>query len=118
MTIIDLLNKIANGEKLPEKIKFKGDTYYLCEGDLSGNYYFSEKQGFGGVKLKFDTSVMNEEVEIIEGNEIEKLKIVKNGSVNSYALLDENGNRCALTKHSKIMCDKINEIIDNLNKEE
>ena len=69
MRVIDLLNKIANGEKLPEKIKVMGGTYYLCEGDLSGCYYFSEKQGFGGVKLSFDTSVMNEEVEISESVE-------------------------------------------------
>ena len=78
MTVIQLLNKIANGEKLPEIIKVMGGSYYLCEGDLSECYYFSEKQGFGGVKLKFDTSVMNEEVEIIE----EDKKIEKNATNN------------------------------------
>ena len=64
--IIDLLNKIANEEELPEEIIVMGATYYLCEGDQSGCCYFSEKPGYGGVKLSFDTSVMNEEVEIIE----------------------------------------------------
>lgn len=107
---IDLFNKIANGEKLPEKIKFKGDTYYLCEGDLSGSYYFSEKQGFGGVKLIFDTSVMNEEVEIIEeGKKIEKIDF---DLLQSFE--DDDDKYISI----QAICKKIDEIIDKLNKEE
>lgn len=103
MRVIDLLNKIANGEKLPEIIKVMGGSYYLCEGDQSGSYYFSEKQGFGGVKFKFDTSVMNEEVEIIEeDNKIEKISNDFYQHSNDY-LYNE------LEK-------KINEIIDHINK--
>ena len=98
MKIIDLLNKIANDEKLPEIIKVKGGTYYLCKGDQSGCCYFSEKQGFGGVKLVFDTSAMNEEVEILE----EEKKI------------PEKLTNLALTHNNRILVDKINEIIDYL----
>ena len=62
---------------------------------------------------------LNDEVEIIEEDKkIEKLEIVHNGSANAYALLNEYGTKCALTKHSKVMCDKINEIIDKLNEME
>ncbi len=53
-----------------------------------------------------------------EDKKIEKLEIVHNGSANAYALLNEYGTKCGLTKHSKVMCDKINEIIDKLNKGE
>jgi hypothetical protein len=117
MKIIDLLNKIANGEEVPKKIKVLDTIYYLCENDASNQCYFSEKEGCGGIGLKFDTSNLNDEIEIIEEDkEIEKLKIVENGSINSYALLDKNGTKCALTKHSKIIADKINEIIDVINK--
>lgn len=103
---IDLFNKIANGEKLPEKIKFMGDTYYLNEDDLSGRCYFSEKPGFGGITLRFDTSVMNKEVEIIEENkEIEKIDVNHLQTIKKW-------------KRAKILGNKINEIIDHLNKEE
>lgn len=50
---------------------------------------------------------------IEEDKKIEKLELVSNG--NGYALLNEYGTKCGLTKHSKIMCDKINEIIDYIN---
>jgi len=76
MKVIDLLNKIANGEEVPKKIKVFGGIYYLCKGDSSKQLYFSEKQGYGGIGLKFNTSQINEEVEIIEKpftKEIEEL---------------------------------------------
>ena len=31
MKIIDLLNKIANGEEVPKKIKYKGSIYTYLE---------------------------------------------------------------------------------------
>ena len=68
---------------------------------------------------EIDFSELNDEVEIVEEDKkIEKLEIVHNGSANAYALLNEYGTKCALTKHSKVMCDKINEIIDKLNEME
>ena len=109
MKVIDLLNKIANGEKLPEEIKVMGGTYYLCENDQSGCCYFSEKPGYGGVKLSFDTSVMNEEVEIIE----EDKKIVKLKKDN----FGENEDLDEVDSDIYFVVDKINEIIDKLNKE-
>ena len=36
--IIDLLNKIANGEEVPKKIKYKGTIYCLCENDDFKDY--------------------------------------------------------------------------------
>ena len=70
-----------------------------------------------------DNARLNEYIEeqdniIKEDKKIEKLELVSNGSTNSYALLNEYGTKCGLTKHSKIMCDKINEIIDKINKGE
>ena len=99
MTVIQLLNKIANGEEIPEKIKYELEinTYLHC-------HYVPE--------------CLNDEVEVIDDKKIEKLEIVHNGSANAYALLNEYGTKCALTKHSKVMCDKINEIIDKLNEME
>jgi len=106
MKVIDLFNKIANGEKLPEKIKFRGATYYLSEDDLSGCCYFSEKPGHGGITLRFDTSVMNEEVEIIgEDKKIEKIDVNYLQTIKKW-------------KRAKILGNKINQIIDYLNKDD
>lgn len=113
MKIIELLNKISRGEEVPKKIKWGCHIYIWVVVEYKaldefGEPLFSEQAGYTKYSL-------NDEVEIIEDKKIEKLKIVENGSINSYALLDKNGTKCALTKHSKIIADKINEIIDVIN---
>lgn len=117
MKVIDLLNKIANGEEIPQLIKWNGYIY----DKLGCEYYMLNDRDitlFGDI-LDTNGKYLNDEVEIIEEDKkIEKLEIVHNGSANAYALLNEYGTKCALTKHSKVMCDKINEIIDKLNKGE
>ena len=114
MKVIDLLNKIANGEEIPEKFKFAGQTF-----EKQGSY-IEDADGDSIFDSMFtDFSNINDEVEIVEEDKkIQKLEIVHNGSANAYALLNEYGTKCALTKHSKVMCDKINEIIDKLNEME
>ena len=117
MKVIDLLNKIANGEEIPQLIKWNGYIY----DKLGCEYYMLNDRDitlFGDI-LDTNGKYLNDEVEIIEDDKkIEKLEIVYNGSANAYALLNEYGTKCALTKHSKVMCDKINEIIDKLNEME
>ena len=119
MKIIDLLNKIANDEELPEIIKVRDTTYYLCESKRFGCRYFSEKKGFGGVKLSFDTSVMNEKVEIIEEDKkIYKLDWVEG---NTFNKIQENSYLSRkeiqlLDSNFKELGNKINEIIEEINK--
>ena len=65
MRVIDLLNKIANGEEVPEKIRIAGSTYILDNGkELCYKY-----EGHSST-LCFDWYIenrkLNEEVEIIE----------------------------------------------------
>ena len=110
MKVIDLLNRIANGEEVSKKIKIKQWENNAEDEDLEYELFD---------RLYNEDFELNDEVEVIEEDKkIEKLELVSNGSKNSYALLDEYGTKCALTKHSKIMCDKINEIIDKINKED
>jgi len=104
MKVIDLLNKIANGEE-QEDNKYQFSYVDYCT-----------------IREFFDRYIVDEEnlnLEIledkVEDKKIEKLEIVHNGNANAYALLNEYGTKCGLTKHSKVMCDKINEIIDKLN---
>ena len=106
MTVIQLLNKIANGEIEENKeYLFYGSDY--CTIREFFNRYIVDKEN---LNLKVET--------LGEDKKIEKLELVHIGSAYAYALLNEYGTKCALTKHSKVMCDKINEIIDKLNEME
>ena len=102
MKIIDLLNKKVNGEEMPQKIKYKEIIYYYCEGDQSGNCYFTRPQGCGGDWLHFEVADLNDEVEILE----EENKIPEKLNENRYIGTDLNV--------ETDMFNKINEIIDYL----
>jgi hypothetical protein len=158
MTIIQLLNKIANGEKVPKKIKYKDWLYefekdcndYLCQYDsllYRGNddvkqflndkveILEEEKQETKAITKKdFETlgyacgeiqkaftngwtkSLENKPLK--EANKIpEKLKIEQDALSSNYYIKNEFGTQCYLTKHSKIIADKINEILDYLESE-
>ena len=116
MKIIDLLNKIANGEEVPKKIRFDGTywnricgekyTYYIDEDNDNDLFiYFFRKN------LTFN---LNDEVEIIEDKKIEKFKdYIPIGLTSVGADFRKKDVFEALLK----IGDKINEIIDRLNKE-
>lgn len=95
LRIIDLLNKIANGEEVPKKIKWGVHNleWYIYDYkalDELGKPTFFEITG--GISRK----LLNDEVEIIEDKKIEKIK---------------NKN---FTRNQKQIASKINEIIDYL----
>lgn len=71
MKIIDLLNKIANGEKIPLKIKVKGYEYRQS----NGQFWCDETEMY---LIDNCTSIcyLNDEVEIIE--EDKELKHIEN----------------------------------------
>ena len=111
MKVIDIMQKVANKEIF--KFRINDINYYVDKSN-----YICEEDGTK-VEWYIDDEWLNMNAEIIEEDKkIEKLEIVHNGSANAYALLNEYGTKCALTKHSKVMCDKINEIIDKLNEGE
>ena len=99
---IERLNNIIN--ELETYIGIKMSSFGICN---ASDIYYKLQELKGSNEPSFE-----------EDKKIEKLEIVHNGSANAYALLNEYGTKCALTKHSKVMCDKINEIIDKLNEME
>ncbi len=99
MKVIDLLNKIANGEEVPNEIKKDGMIYIYQEGIdyinketskwLMNDYYITEEN-------------LNEKVEIIEEDkEIKKIDF-------KTAETQKEKNR--------VMKDKINELVREVNK--
>jgi hypothetical protein len=80
MKVIDLLNKIANGEEVPKKIKCDGVIYnYEFQNTITGAYEY-RSQNYNCLMNNmaghlYLTDILNNEVEIIEEDkEIEYLK--------------------------------------------
>ena len=69
MKIIELLNKIANGEEVPKKIKFHGKYYIWYDNRYTGNKGYcleplkSDSNSFLEINTVYD---LNNEIEILE----------------------------------------------------
>lgn len=99
MKVIDLLNKIANGEEVPKKVKYK--THYWEYKEEEKDYQDDEDDYVFSCSNYDITAMLDNEVEIIEEDKkIKKLKHAKEDDilVNGESLLD-----------------KIDEIIDYIN---
>lgn len=91
--IIELLNKIANGEKVPIEIKFRNIIYVFNK--ECNQYYERGKGSYFNNKLKFDKTIeweffgdyLNEEVEILDDeilNEPEEIEELEVGDTLNY----------------------------------
>lgn len=119
MKIIDLLVKISQGEKMPKKIKYEGyvweydkvaKDYYRNDIDEEYIYLFQEL-------FKKETGFfINNEVEIIEENKkIEKIKILID-DINTEYVANDKGEKLSYSKSDLMFADRINELIDEVNK--
>ena len=110
--IIDLLNKIANGEEVPKKIKWENIIYAYSEYDKDYlEYPFSDEEykGLFDMRNNILTQFLNDEVEIIEEpKKIEKI------TVREKTLGFPNGEWTARNM-DKAFAIKINELIDEIN---
>ena len=104
----ELLGMIKN-KKNPKKIKFDNDIYiwnnvnYECE--YFGDYLCSQFN---------EAEIFEKNIEIIVDG-IEELKI-ENDSDTHFYIRNEHGTKCSMTKHSKIIVEKLNEVIREVNK--
>lgn len=85
--IIDLLNKIVNGEDLPEKIKWGTVNYILKQDSCDEHFYYEKEQGLASLVAELKTmDDLKSEVEILEDNteEIEELFDYRTGENDLY----------------------------------
>lgn len=85
--MIELLNKIENEEKVPQRIKWGTVNYILRQDRLDGHLYYEKEQGCASLVAELKTmSDLKSEVEILEDNteEIEELKPVEDGVTYRY----------------------------------
>lgn len=95
MKVIDLLNKIANGEEVPKKIKFQNKIYHFNRVYMD---YESDIQEYRNADVKENYYIfsewcpmsLNDEVEIIEEDnkihKINKTRFIANGTENEGKL--------------------------------
>lgn len=105
MKVIDLLNKIANGEEVPKKIKYLTSIYTLRS---NNNYYVENSDSTHSNGLYYQMiggSRLNDEVEIIEAEIIEEDKKIER--ITNEAFLN--------SPFGELVGGKFNEIIDALN---
>ena len=75
MKVIDLLNKIANNEEVPKKIKYSGKEYAY---DIEHNDYVTTKRPHDVISLSLTWSYQySDEIEIIE-EKPKKIEEIKN----------------------------------------
>lgn len=107
MKVIDLLNKIANGEEVPiikyknNIIKYNKNIKRWDDVKTGGQVYWS---------TAFEFKCLNDEVEIIEDKKIKQITI-DDELVDEKTVLDNIGLQRNLIK----LTNKIKEIIDKLN---
>ena len=109
--IIDLLNKIANNEEVPKKIKYKDNVYYLGKNMVDLHTYQTEGSNTTrklSLIINNEYLNLNDEVEIIdESKKIEKLDVALLGQCDNWL-------RCPTNKVTKQDVELNPYIIDNI----
>ena len=110
MKVIDLLNKIANGEEVPKKIQVYSDIFVF---DDSNGIYEQEETRTNLLSI-YNGNILNYEVRIIEKDKkIEKIELEDDG--NTISLICKKKNEWTILDNVELeICNKINEIIDYL----
>lgn len=113
MKVIDLLNKIANGEETPKKIMYENISYYWCE-----PCKIYERDEDTTRDLYNDIDNLNDEIEIIEEpKKIEKIK-TKLFANDGIFINDNVINVKKINAVEAHIIRKLNEIIDYINRGE
>lgn len=116
MKIIDLYNKIANGEEVPEKIQVYNDMFIFNHSSME---YEHEKTRTDLLSI-YNGYILNYEVAIIE--EDEKIEYIECYFKNGEHYIEDSCFRVQpledleLNQNEIVIIDKINEIIDKINK--
>lgn len=125
MRINELLQKIVNGEVVPDKIKFNENTYVFAGDDYSVDdereeWLFSDGYTKFNMWLK---EFLDEEVEIIQDEdkiqkiEVDSMNRIKATSTGNFVYSISQPMKIIINKLNEVT-DKVNEVTDRLNKME
>ena len=109
--MIDLLVKIANGEEVPEKIKYKNEIYKRYQNINTNNLYYYQVPN----KCKFLIDQLSSAIDLLDEVEIiEEPEKIEKITVREKTLGFPNG-EWAARNMDKAFAIKINELIDEIN---
>jgi hypothetical protein len=118
--VIDLLNKIANKEDLPKKVKFHNEIFVASD-EYYGEHINQEEDSDGSQRRLFEGwvlgKILNDLVEIIEEDkEIEPLDVYTNAYIaNEMSSFYEHNFEVTVKHNFEVINRKINEIIIAVN---
>ena len=104
MRIIDLLNKIANGEKVPQKIEYLDSVYELNE-----ESFYMNNGDFFVDHINIDLSNLNDEIELIEDEEID-INSIKEFEIDENNFIQTDLGAFKTRKMDIAFLNKINEL--------
>ena len=112
--VIDLLNKIANGEEVPKKIKYDGYIWNFYDNKVYQSYWNEEninlEDYFDGYIIKY----LADEVEIIE--EDKKIEKIKSNGIEFYSdYINVWIKKEETVAYCEYLMNKVNELIDAVN---
>ena len=114
MKIIDLLNKIANGEEVPKKIRYSSYIFkYTGDKRIQRLYVMENQENY---LLRDFVAQLNSEVEIIE--EDKKIEPIEWNTDDDNCQIYFNGAMNYVSRAELELALKINEIIEELNRRE
>ena len=116
MKVIDIINKVANGEEVPKKIRIAGWCYNFEWIEHQENYYDRNADIDLMSCLSMTSDELNREIEIIENNK--KINKLTYQQIRTYNLDNQDYLEFVkdINKQITQLGRKINEIIDELNK--
>ncbi len=112
--LFEYINNLGTDEKVKFKVYYD-DVFTRIEIFWDGENFIWESGNFTS-GMFFDPLYSFEEI-IEDNKEIPELDIQADETTpNSFYITNKAGTRCYLTKHSKIMADKINELVREINR--
>ena len=120
--IIDLLCLISVGEEVPNKIKHCDNVYRKCD---IGDDYFNDASYDWLFKDVFDTSMLNDEVEILDDEEDKDIPLIpddelwyisgKKGIIEDAYTYSKISRDNAINHNFKVLKEKINQLVEEFN---
>ena len=108
VTVYDLLTLMKNGE-IPKKIKYN-DIIYNQDEEYKG--YLADDDWDLFYKNKDMSKMINDNVYILSEENENNWNDIEN-DMGKYFIRNEYGQKCYLTKHSIMIANKINKLIEN-----
>ena len=115
MKVIDLLNKIANGEEVPKRIKIS-DNYYHFDIDDSDYYNDVDNKAtlIENIYLHNAYVWLNKEVEILD-EEDKDIPLIPDDELHEFNTKEKILNLDKLNYNFKVLKEKINQVVEEFN---